>query len=314
LIEVPIKVQKDEGVRIITLCFIGNIFLLMLKGSVGFWVGSEALKADAVNSAGDVINTLVVLLGLRYALKPRDKSHHYGHGKMEALVSFLVGVVVAAATGYIVYEAVSAIIAGDAGQPSVYALGAALVSIAAKAVMFKLTYSAGKRLNSIAVMTNAMDHRNDLFATSGAALAIGLSFAGQLTGIGALTVYSESVVAILISGVIIKTAVSIVTESSRMLLDAAPDEETMQTMHWLAASAPGVKAVSWMKCRRMGRGLLVDAAVEVCGHISVSDGHAIADAVRDAIRSVYPEVIDVVVHINPASAPKKEELCERLKI
>jgi len=153
-----------------------TFFCCCLRELWAFWSGSEALKADAFNSAGDAINTLVVLLGLSYALKPRDKSHHFGHEKMEALV--FVGVVVDAATGYIVYETVSAIIAGDAGQ---------------------------------------------------------------LTGIGALTVYSESVVAILISGVIIKTAVSIVTESSRMLLDAAPDDETMQTMYRLAASAPSVK-------------------------------------------------------------------------
>lgn len=291
--------QKDEGVRVITICFIGNIILLLLKGSVGFWTDSEALKADAFNSAGDVLNTVVVLLGLRYALKPKDEGHQYGHGKMEALVSFVVGVIVAAATGYIVYEAVNAIIAQEAGQPSVYALGAALISITVKVVMFRITYSAGKRLNSIAVITNAMDHRNDLFATSGAALAIGLAFVGQIAGIKALSVYSESVVAILISGVIIKTAISIITEASRMLLDAAPDDETMDALRTLAASAPGVKALSWLKCRRMGRGLLVDAAIEVCGDISVSEGHGIADAARDAIRSVYPEVIDVVVHVNP---------------
>ncbi len=292
--------QKDEGIRIITLCFIGNIVLLLLKGTVGFLTGSEALKADAFNSAGDVVNTVVVLLGLRYALRPKDKGHHYGHGKMEALVSFFVGILVAAATGTIVYEAVNAIIAGEAGQPSLAALAAALVSIAVKAVMYKITSSAGKRLNSIAVITNAMDHRNDLFATSGAALSIMLSFAGQMTGARALTVYSESVVAILISGVIVKTALSIIAESSRMLLDAAPDDETMDSLRLLAAGAPGVSALSWLKCRRMGRGLLVDAAVEVDGRISVIAGHAVADAVRDAIQSAYPAVIDVVVHVNPA--------------
>ncbi len=296
--------QKDKGVSIITFCFIGNIVLLLLKGTVGYLAGSEALKADAFNSAGDVVNTVVVLLGLRYALKPKDKDHHYGHGKMEALVSFLVGIVVAAATAYIVYEAVNAILAGEAGQPSLAALAAALVSIAVKAVMFKITYAAGKRLNSIAVTTNAMDHRNDLLATSGAAFAIMLSFAGQLTGITALTVYAEPAVAILISGVIVKTALSIITESSRMLLDAAPDDETMDALRTLASGAPGVEALCWLHCRRMGRGLLVDAAVEVSGSISVKEGHAVADAVSDAIRFKYPTVIDVVVHVNPAENEK----------
>jgi divalent metal cation (Fe/Co/Zn/Cd) transporter len=85
-----------------------------------------------------------------------------------------------------------------------------------------------------------------------------------------------------------------------MLLDAAPDDETMGTLRSLAAGAPGVQALSWLKCRRMGRGLLVDAAVEVNGAISVSEGHMVADAVSDAIRSAYPAVIDVVVHIDPA--------------
>ncbi len=292
--------QKDKGVSIITFCFIGNIALLLLKGTVGYLAGSEALKADAFNSAGDVVNTVVVLLGLRYALRPKDKDHHYGHGKMEALVSFFVGIVVAAATAFIVYEAVDAMIAGEAGEPSLMALAAALVSIAVKAVMFRITYAAGKRLNSIAVMTNAMDHRNDLFATSGAALAIMLSFTGQLAGIPALTVYTEPVVAILISGVIVKTALSIITESSRMLLDAAPDDETMDALRALAADTLGVEALCWLHCRRMGRGLLVDAAVEVNGSISVYEGHAVADAVSDAIRSAYPSVIDVVVHVNPA--------------
>lgn len=293
--------QKDKGVAIITYCFIGNIVLLLLKGAVGYIAGSEALKADAFNSAGDVVNSVVVLLGLRYALKPKDEGHHYGHGKMEALVSFFVGIVVAAATAYIVYEAVGAMLKREAGEPSLAALAAALVSIALKAVMFRITYSAGKRLKSIAVVTNAMDHRNDLFATSGAALAILLSFAGKWTGELALTVYAEPAVAILISGVIVKTALTIITESSRMLLDAAPDEETMDALRALAGGVPGVMALSWLKCRRMGRGLLVDAAVEVNGRISVCEGHAVADAVRDAIQDTYPDVIDVVVHVNPAN-------------
>lgn len=291
--------QKDPGVRIITWCLIGNIFLLLLKGIVGIWAGSEALTADAVNSAGDVVSALVVMLGLRYALKPQDKGHHYGHGKMEALVSFLVGAIVIVSTGFLVYEAIGSIIAKDTQMPSIYALVAALVSVGVKIFMYKVTLAAGKRLNSIAVMTNAMDHRNDITATSGAALAIGVSFVGQLSGITALTTYSEPVIAIVISALIVKTAVGILKEASAMLLDAAPDDETMKTLRTLASSVPGVQGLSWLKCRRMGRGLLVDAAIDVCASISVKDGHEIADAVQDAIAAKYPEVIDVVVHVNP---------------
>jgi len=293
------KPVRDEGVRIITYCLIGNILLLLLKGAVGLIMGSEALKADAVNSAGDSLAAVVVMLGLRYSLKPNDEGHHYGHGKMEALVSFIVGLMVLAGTVFVIRDAVGAAIYGETAPPSLWALGAALVSVGIKAVMFIVTYRAGKRLNSIAVMTNAMDHRNDIFATSGAALAIGVSMLGEHFGIEPLVRYAEPVIALVISGFIVKTAVSILKVSSAMLLDAAPDEETMEGLREAVLKTPGVEHISWIKCRRMGRGLLADVAVEVDGDIRVQDGHDIADALRDNVMAAYPEMIDVVVHVNP---------------
>ena len=293
------KPVRDEGVCIITYCLIGNILLLLLKGAVGLVMGSEALKADAVNSAGDSLAAVVVMLGLRYSLKPQDEGHHYGHGKMEALVSFIVGLMVLAGTVFVIRDAVGAAIYGETAPPSLWALGAALVSVGIKAVMFIVTYRAGKRLNSIAVMTNAMDHRNDIFATSGAALAIGVSMLGEHFGIEPLVRYAEPVIALVISGFIVKTAVSILKVSSAMLLDAAPDEETMEGLREAVLKTPGVEHISWIKCRRMGRGLLADVAVEVDGDIRVCDGHDIADALRDNVMAAFPEMIDVVVHINP---------------
>ena len=293
------KPVRDEGVRIITYCLIGNILLLLLKGAVGLLFDSEALKADAVNSAGDSLAAVVVMLGLRYSLKPQDKGHHYGHGKMEALVSFVVGLMILAGTLFIIRDAVASASGGELPSSSLWALGAALVSIAVKAFMFSITYRAAKRLNSIAVRTNAMDHRNDIFATSGAAVAIGLGYLGQQIGFEPLVRYSEPVIALVISGFIIKTAVSILRLSSAMLLDAAPDDKTMDGLSEAVLKTPGVEHLSWLKCRRMGRGLLADVAVEVDGDISVCAGHDIADALRDNVMAAYPEMLDVVVHVNP---------------
>ena len=165
--------------------------------------------------------------------------------------------------------------------------------------MYKVTYAVGQRLKSVAVTTNAMDSRNDIFATSGAAIAIGLGFLGEQTGIEPLMRYSEPLIALVISALIVKTAVGILRESSRMLLDAAPDDATTEGMRTIVLETEGVAHLSWLKCRRMGRGLLADVAVEVDGEISVFDGHDIADAVRDGVMKAYPEVTDVLVHINP---------------
>ena len=293
------KRMRDEGVRIITYCLIGNILLLLLKGAIGLLTGSEALKADAVNSAGDSLAAVVVMLGLRYSLKPEDKGHHYGHGKMEALVSFIVGLMVLAGTVFVIRDAVIAATGEKLPSVSVWALGAALVSVSVKAVMFSITYKAAKRLNSIAVMANAVDHRNDIFATSGAAVAIGLALLGQRVGVEPLVRYAEPAIALVISGFIVKTAAGILKLSSAMLLDAAPDDKTMDGLRDTVLKTQGVEHLSWLKCRRMGRGLLADVAVEVDGDIRVCEGHDIADALRDNVMAAYPEMLDVVVHINP---------------
>jgi cation diffusion facilitator family transporter len=296
--------KRDEGLSVIKYILFGNIFLALLKGTVGLLTDSAALKADAVNSAGDVVTSLVVLLALRYALKPRDEGHHYGHGKMEALVSLAVGAMILVSTGFLLWEIALSIINGSEAAPSWIALCAAAVSIAAKSVMFKITYTTGKRLSSIALITNAKDHRNDIIATSGAVLAILLAFLGQSLDAGALLLYSEPVVAAVISAFIIKTAVEIIAASSRMLLDAAPEKETVQGMRQAASCTEGVIAIDWVKCRAMGRGLLVDLAIQVNGHISVEQGHGIGDGVKDAIMESYPQVLDVLVHINPEGAAK----------
>ncbi|MGI5918440.1 MAG: cation diffusion facilitator family transporter, partial [Christensenellales bacterium] len=118
-------------------------------------------------------------------------------------------------------------------------------------------------------------------------------------GVEPLVRYAEPVIALVISGFIVKTAVGILKVSSAMLLDAAPDDETMAGLRDAVLKTSGVEHITWIKCRRMGRGLLADVAVEVDGDIRVQDGHDIADALRDNVMAAYPEMIDVVVHINP---------------
>ena len=291
--------KKDEGLKVVRYVLFGNIFLALLKGTVGLLTESAALKADAVNSAGDVVTSIVVMLALRYALKPRDEGHHYGHGKMEALVSLAVGAMILVSTGFLLRDVVLSIINGIAAPPSFLALGVAAVSIAAKSVMFKVTYSTGKRLASIALVTNAKDHRNDIVATAGAVIAILLSFLGQTINSPALLIYSEPVVAALISALIIKTAVEIIAAACRMLLDAAPEKETIEGMKLTADGVEGVIKTDWVKCRAMGRGLLVDLAIQVSGSITVEKGHGIGDAVAAAVMQSNPQVLDVLVHINP---------------
>lgn len=295
-----INKTKDEGVKILTLGLILNIVLMLLKGSVGLVFSSQALTADAVNSAGDVLTTLVVLLGLRYALKPHDEGHHYGHGKMEALVSLFVGIFIIGGIGFLVSDIVGTLKEGKVVEPSLVAFFTAAAAVAIKVYMYIKTIRVGRKLNSIAILTSAKDYRNDILATSGAAVSIILAILGDRFGITVLMKYSEPIMASVIALLILKTALEIIKESSRMLLDAAPDNSVVDGIRKTVEGADGVLYTNWVKCRTMGRGLLVDAAIEVDASQSVIEGHGIGDEVKFAIMAKYPEVIDVVIHINPA--------------
>ena len=293
--------KRDKGERIILFCLGWNAFLLALKGIVGILGRSQALQADAINSAGDVLTTAIILLGVRFSQKPRDEDHHYGHGKLEALASLAVGVIIFGGVVFLWREIVLTVVNRDFHTPSVWALIVAAVAIGIKYYMYKKTLSVGKELHSIAVIANAKDHRNDVFATSGTLAAIAFGLAGARYGIGIFN-YVEPVAAGIMSIFIIKTALEIVTDAVKMLMDAAPDKEKVREIEDSIRQCDGVEHVNWIRCRQIGRGYLVDMAVEVDGELTVTEGHAIADRIKHCIHDAVPEVLDVLVHINPHSS------------
>ena len=292
------KKKTDEGVRIVLFATVMNFLLAVLKGTVGLLAHSTALEADAVNSAGDTMSSLAVLFGIRYSIKPHDEDHHYGHGKMEALVSLLVGLVILVSVGLLWNSIIKIVVSGQFRPANVWALIVALAAIAIKIYMYIKTSRVSRKINSIAVAANAKDHRNDVFATSATATAITFSLIAKGTGIEFLK-YGEPVAAAVMSIFIIRTGIEIIVSSTKMLMDAAPDLKTVEKMKELAIKCDGVEYLNWLKCRSIGRGLVVDLAVEVDEDISVKEGHRLADNIKKAIQQDFANVFDVLVHVNP---------------
>ena len=290
--------NRDKGERIILFCLMWNALLLALKGIVGILGHSQALQADAINSAGDVLTTAIILFGVRFSQKPRDEDHHYGHGKLEALSSLSVGIIILAGVLFLWRGIVLTVINRDFQHPSVWALIVAAAAIGIKYYMYKKTLAVGRELHSIAVIANAKDHRNDVFATSGTFVAIAFGLIGARMGIVAFY-YVEPAAAGIMSIFIIKTALEIVTDAVKMLMDAAPDKEKVREIEDSIRRCDGVEHVNWIRSRRIGRGYLVDMAIEVEGDLTVTEGHAIADSIKHSIHTAVPEVLDVLVHVNP---------------
>ena len=292
------KVKKDQGVKIILFSIILNTLLFILKGTVSLLTFSTALQADAVNSAGDIVSSLAVLFGIKYSLKPHDDEHHYGHGKMEALISLFVGFFILVTSGFLWRSIIHILVSGEFSEANIWALFTALIAIAVKIFMYIKTIRVGKKLNSIAVQTNAKDHRNDVYATTATAIAILLSLISRMTDIQFLQ-YSEPIAAAIMSFFIIKTGFEIIIASSKMLIDAAPDKKVVDKLKNIVSACEGVEYLNWLRCRSVGRNLIVDLAVEVNQNTTVKQGHDLADKIKHNIKDEFNEVLDVLVHINP---------------
>ncbi len=288
----------DIGVKIVTIATILNLVLLILKGVVGLMTNSTALQADAVNSAGDLISSLAILFGIKYSLKPSDEDHHYGYGKMEALISLFVGLIILASTVLLWSSIIKTIISDVYYEASFWALVAALIALVVKMFLYTSTMRVGKKINSIAVQTNAQDHKNDIVATIGTVVAISLSLIGGKMGISFLK-YAESVAAAITSVFIVKAGIDIILSSTKMLMDAAPDDEIIDSLENTVSNCVGVQDLDWLKCRTSGRGILVDLAVEVDPDLSVKEGHDIDSDIKRTIHEKFKTVLDVQVQINP---------------
>lgn len=297
------KNNYNKGEKITIVCIIGNIILSLFKLFAGLYGGSKAMVSDALHSASDVVATLVVYIGIKIAKKPIDKEHPYGHGKIEPIAAAFVGTTLIFAAIAIVKGIVVSIIEHSFTTPSFIAIVAAILSIAVKEVMFRITYHEGKKLNSIAIMANAWDHRSDAYSSIGTLFGITGSIIGNYFNIHYLE-YLDPLAGAVVACMIFKVAFDIMKHSINGLMDSSPDSKKINHIKESVMSIDGVISVSWIKARYMGQYLFVDMGIGVDPHITVEKGHDISILVKEKVLEDIRDIFEVLIHIDPVSIPQ----------
>ena len=275
-----------------------NVALTAVKLFAGVASGSSAMIADAVHSLSDLVGDGVVLVSMRVGSKPADDDHPYGHGRFETLGTVGIGLLL---LGVAVGIALNAWERGASpAVPGAIALWAALISIASKEALYRVTLNVGKKHGSRLVQANAHHHRSDALSSVAALIGIG----GALLGFPILDPIAAIVVAVLIG----KTAVLFLTDAAREMTDTAISEEELKPFRERIAQVSGVVSIHRLRARRMGQNLLVDVHVQVDGTTSVSDGHQVSLRVERCIRERFDEVTEVLVHIDPEADEVEERL------
>lgn len=286
--------QTDAQVRKVTwVGLIVNILLAGTKAAAGIVGNSQAVVADAVHSFTDSVTDLAVIIGSYYWGKPADACHPYGHKRLETIVTIFIGVVLIAAAAGIGWNAIAALQQPQAHSPGWVAAAAAAVSIVCKEILYQWTVRVGKRLNSLALSANAWHHRLDALSSIPALIAVG----------GAILfpdwIFLDSIGAIVVSLFIFQAALKIIFQGFRELIDAGAPPSISREIKEIALKNTAVVQVHGVRTRYHGNRLQVDLHIVVASSLTVKQGHDIADDVQRRILGEGPDVVDVVVHVEP---------------
>lgn len=270
-----------------------NASLALIKLITGILGNSYALIADGIESLNDLFASIVVWVSLRISRKPPSQRYHYGHGRAEQLGALFSAVSLLAAGAVIVIQSVQNIIHRHEG-PAWFTLPVLLIVIITKEALSRHTLEKSEETLSSALKADAWHHRADAITSAAALVGILVALIGgqgfeKADDIGALI----GCIVIGYNGIILlKTAL-------HENMDGAPPLELVEEVRSLASSVPDVLGIEKLRMKKMGLGYFMDIHIEVAPHRSVEEGHRIGHHVKDAIRQQFPQVTDVVTHVEP---------------
>lgn len=285
--------NEKKAINTIVFSIVGNCFLALIKGFAGFFGNSYALIADAIESTTDIFSSILVLFGLKYANKPADKNHPYGHGKIEPLITFLlVGFLVISAT-FIAHESIQNI-RNPHALPEKWTLIVLALIILWKELSFRIVIQKSEETNSSSLKADAWHHRSD--AITSVAAFIGISMAIML---GKGYESADDWAALFASGFIFYNSYLIFRPALGEIMDEHFYDDLVEDIQRISLTVDGIIATEKCFIRKVGMIYHVDLHAKVNGSISVTDGHNLAHQLKDTLRAEIPQLGHVLIHIEP---------------
>ncbi|UII30636.1 cation diffusion facilitator family transporter [Fulvivirga ulvae] len=291
---IPHPTQK--GLKTTLVGIIISALLAVVKALGGIFGNSYALIADAIESAGDALSSIMLWIGLKWSARPPDKNHPYGHGKAEALMSVAIAIALAIAAFIITRDSIYHIMEPHK-TPAPYTLIILVGVIITKELLYRYVLKIAIEINSEVVKADAFHHRSDAITSSAAFIGISIAIIG-----GEGYEVADDYAALLAAVVILINAYFILRPAIGELLDESVVPELNNQVKELAEQIAAVHQVEKCHTRKMGVMHVVDMHIWVDSHISVAEGHKIAHEVKNHVRNHLPEILDVLVHVEPAES------------
>jgi len=278
-----------------------NLFLAVAKFLGGIFGRSQALIADGIESAMDVINSAMLWGALKYAERPPDEEHPYGHGKAESLAGVFGAFLLALAGLAVAVTSIQRIASVSGGNseeiaaPAPFTLGLLAAIILIKEVLYRFVGREGKGASSNAMLSDAWHHRSDALSSLAAFVGISIALIG-----GPDYVLADAWAALFCCLIILINAILIFRNSIGEVMDERHSAELVSEMTRLALEVTGVESAEKCRVRKSGLTLIADIHVRVDGGTTVREGHEISHQVKDHLMQSDRRISDVTVHLEPS--------------
>lgn len=269
---------------------LGNVFLLLIKGTIGFMTHSQAMIADSANSAGDIFASLMTSIGSRIASEPQDESHNFGHGKAEYVFSLFISLSMLVVACKLLYDSVVSLIFGSSMSFSWLLVVVCILTIIVKLSLYLYTKKLAKKFNSILLEANMKDHRNDCIVTTFTLISVLFTLINVF--------WVDGVVGIGISLWIALTGIKIFIESYNVLMDKSIDENTKDLILDLVHTYKEIEKVSDFYSAPVGYQYMVVLTISVDGNMSTFKSHELADSLEKDI-VLIDCIYSALIHVNP---------------
>ncbi|MDR2036983.1 MAG: cation diffusion facilitator family transporter [Bacteroidales bacterium] len=280
---------------------IGNAILSVAKIIIGLFAGSLAVLGDGIDSATDVIISIVMIFTANIMNRPPTRKYVYGFEKAESIATKILSLIIFYAGVQMLVSSVKSMFSVESKElPAAIAIYVTIFSIIGKLALALYQQRQGKKINSSLLTANAVNMRNDVIISIGVLVGLIFTFILKLPVL-------DSITGLIISIFIIKSSISIFMDSNVELMDGVKDETIYNKIFEAVDKVPGASNPHRVRSRQMGNMYVIDLDIEADGDITLRESHDIANAVEKSIRQSVENVYDIVVHVEPIEKDHPKE-------
>jgi ferrous-iron efflux pump FieF len=285
------KEQRERLLRLVSAASIMvAITLVVIKMGAWWFSGSVSLMASLIDSLMDAGASLINFLAIRYALRPADDDHRFGHGKAEALASLMQSLLIAASSCFLMFYAIDRLLKPQEIYQSGLAVGVMAVSLVLTIALVAFQRYVVKKTASTAVSADSLHYVSDILSNLAVIVALGLA----MWGINE----ADAWLGVVISVYIAYSAYTIARQAIDLLLDRELDDDTRARIIETIQSVSGVLGCHDLRTRDSGGVVFVQVHVELPDYMPLIEAHKISELIERGVAALFPQA-EVLVHQDP---------------